>query len=522
MSKRAQLALMFMVVTIAIATQFGHSLDDPLITLRYAHNVLAGHGPVFNPGERVEGFTSPLHLVVAIVVAALPGGADLLKLKIASALFAYLVAHRAVLLIRRITLPVWGQVLGIVMIGGSWSLAWSASDALETSLSVWLVIWLVDLFVSRQAYRRVPLTGTIAALAILARPENALIVGAFALVALVSEQQVRPWARVRWVIAPIGVVIASTIVRLAYYGDPLPNTYYAKAVPKTRSIGYGIQYLADIFAREVGGTSHLGFTVVVAGLVTLAALLVAWTSPMSQQWRTARRWCGTLIASEVVFLLAAGGVNAQQPRFTGVLVVPLVLSVVMGLVIIVERLPARRIAVGGALVALVAAASMASLIHNGDSVLALRHGVNDTALIVHSGRPFSPIWAMSPSLVACAPAGSTIAASEVGLLGASRMNLRIVDVRGLTDRTIAHDAPAGDHFVFGVQQPDWFQASSVVGSQIVAHEPVAIILWDPAPTDHPILNNHYHVTAVESVNGFDFRTYARIGGPCDTGSKRQS
>ena len=34
--------------------------DDAFISLRYAANLLAGHGLVFNPGERVEGFTSPL------------------------------------------------------------------------------------------------------------------------------------------------------------------------------------------------------------------------------------------------------------------------------------------------------------------------------------------------------------------------------------------------------------------------------------------------------------------------------
>ena len=52
-----------------LALTLGHSLhvwhynfiaDDTFISLRYAANLLAGHGLVFNPGERVEGFTSPL------------------------------------------------------------------------------------------------------------------------------------------------------------------------------------------------------------------------------------------------------------------------------------------------------------------------------------------------------------------------------------------------------------------------------------------------------------------------------
>ncbi|MBN97985.1 MAG: hypothetical protein CME16_01875, partial [Gemmatimonadetes bacterium] len=34
--------------------------DDAFITLRYAQNLASGDGLVFNLGERVEGFTSPL------------------------------------------------------------------------------------------------------------------------------------------------------------------------------------------------------------------------------------------------------------------------------------------------------------------------------------------------------------------------------------------------------------------------------------------------------------------------------
>jgi hypothetical protein len=38
-------------------------VDDSYIFLRYAENFASGHGPVFNPGERVEGYSSPLWMV---------------------------------------------------------------------------------------------------------------------------------------------------------------------------------------------------------------------------------------------------------------------------------------------------------------------------------------------------------------------------------------------------------------------------------------------------------------------------
>src|SRR6266478_8931996 len=47
-------------VTLAVATcrlRFG--IDDAFINFRYSENLASGLGPVFNPGERVEGYTTP-------------------------------------------------------------------------------------------------------------------------------------------------------------------------------------------------------------------------------------------------------------------------------------------------------------------------------------------------------------------------------------------------------------------------------------------------------------------------------
>ena len=38
--------------------------DDAFITFRYARHLVAGHGPVFNPGEYVEGYTNFLWMLI--------------------------------------------------------------------------------------------------------------------------------------------------------------------------------------------------------------------------------------------------------------------------------------------------------------------------------------------------------------------------------------------------------------------------------------------------------------------------
>jgi len=37
---------------------FPESIDDAYITLRYSKNLLMGNGPIFNIGERVEGYSN--------------------------------------------------------------------------------------------------------------------------------------------------------------------------------------------------------------------------------------------------------------------------------------------------------------------------------------------------------------------------------------------------------------------------------------------------------------------------------
>ena len=47
--------------------------DDAYITYRYAVNLLQGWGPVFNPGEAVEGYSNPLYLIVVTALMAAVG-----------------------------------------------------------------------------------------------------------------------------------------------------------------------------------------------------------------------------------------------------------------------------------------------------------------------------------------------------------------------------------------------------------------------------------------------------------------
>lgn len=62
---RVALAALLLVVAVFSYLRFGpHVMDDAYITYRYAAHMAEGHGPVYNVGERVFGYSNPLFMMM--------------------------------------------------------------------------------------------------------------------------------------------------------------------------------------------------------------------------------------------------------------------------------------------------------------------------------------------------------------------------------------------------------------------------------------------------------------------------
>src|SRR5881628_2216601 len=59
--------------TLALGIACNGLVDDAYIQFRYASNLAAGHGPVFNPGERLEGASGGLWIAAIALVDAATG-----------------------------------------------------------------------------------------------------------------------------------------------------------------------------------------------------------------------------------------------------------------------------------------------------------------------------------------------------------------------------------------------------------------------------------------------------------------
>src|SRR6476646_3204065 len=67
----ALLAIVVVAMLAMLAWQHRWTFEDGFINFRIVKQLEAGHGPVFNPGQRVEAFTSPLWLFVLTVADVL-------------------------------------------------------------------------------------------------------------------------------------------------------------------------------------------------------------------------------------------------------------------------------------------------------------------------------------------------------------------------------------------------------------------------------------------------------------------
>ncbi len=221
----------------ALVTYSDFIHDDAYITLRYARHWLEGHGPVWNPGERVEGYTS--FLMLALVTAL---GASGLDLVVAARLVSFLSLVALVLYLcsfLRTRTRLEGQselaaAISLMAVVGSFPLAIWVWSGMEGPLFALLCTaglgTTIDLLEHPAAWRRAFAAGLALGLAVLARPDGALFLGCAGL-ALASRIPARgPAVRqlVIFALTATAVILPHLLWRFGYYGAWLPNSVVAK------------------------------------------------------------------------------------------------------------------------------------------------------------------------------------------------------------------------------------------------------------------------------------------------------
>jgi hypothetical protein len=389
-----------------------HICDDAFIYFRYADNVVAGWGPVWNRGEPVEGYSSPLWLGLMVLGRALGVGLSgwAGAFGVAFAALGLVLAHRCAFAIAGSRLPAAAAFAASSLL---YPLYYWAPAGLETAMFTALVTAAAWSLVARTTWR----WAVVAALLGVARPEGLLLVCALGGLAFVAHG--RAALRPGLLALALGPVLAWFVFRRVYYGEWLPNTYYAKAT--------GV-----LLGRVTAGAIYA-----LASLMALAATgVVMWSGGILNRMSLAAAAFAGLVLGVVV---GAGG----DWMWHGRMVLPALPSLLALAIAGVAAAPSRR------RLALVMACGLGWL-----SFLPRPGLLGD--VLAFGGLPAEAYQegTLIPASQQAArfiseryPADALVAVNHAGALPHALPN-PVLDMTGLGDRHIAHEVSGGLHGKF--------------------------------------------------------------------------
>ncbi len=288
-----------LVVSLVLTLQYAWFLDDAFIYYRYVDNLVhLGRGLVFNEGEYVEGYSSPLWCLLMIPLRA--AGLDwwlltrLVGLACATGTWALLVV-----LARRMT-PSGTRVLNLplVYLAANYAVQTYFTSGVEAPL-VQVSAVAFALFIVTPGSR---VAQVLVGLAPMVRHELAAPLVIALAFAWWSTKRV-PWTPIAVCVVTLGGWLA---FRVVYYADLLPNTFYLK---DEWQFARGITYLRDTF-----GTYG---TYVLLPLFTVLAIALRGAARHGRE-RLAMLACSAVV---IVYVAKIGG----DPRHYRYLAFPFVL-----------------------------------------------------------------------------------------------------------------------------------------------------------------------------------------------------
>lgn len=340
-------------------------MDDAMISMTYGRSLAEGDGLVWTDGEKVEGYSNflwtlwmaVLHLLPAsdrtasVLVMITSGVLLLATMWVAGRLIAELAPGRPAL-----------EAAAMLLTGLYYPLAFWSLRGMEVGLAALLVALMALLAVRlEREFTRAGALWLAATMsgAVLTRDELLMpcaIVGAFLLWRAPREAR----ARIALLVAaPVALVLAGHLaLRLAYYGEPLPNTYHLKAtgIPIDVRVERGIVALAHssivtLYAALLMACAHLALTRrrLSRGAVLLAILVVAQAAysvfvggDFIEQLEFANRYLATT-APLLMVLAVLGIASLMEVRDARTRIAVALAFVAAAAIVAVEWIPTRRL-----------------------------------------------------------------------------------------------------------------------------------------------------------------------------------
>lgn len=249
-------------------------IDDAHIFFVYGKHIASGYGVVYTPGgERVEGFSSPLWVLIVSFGFSISADPRLLLLIISIGLVSGALAALWQFVDASDAFTVRGGLLLAWVLSSPGFVVWTTLTLMDTAL--WTTLIIVGSIVALHLKRPVQLAVVIA-LTLLTRSEGTLWAAGFIAVATlvqVSQQDWRKsWHHMRAPVVVYGLVLGLvTLARVMYFGYPFPNTYYAKV---SSDYWYNLQQGSLYLGRFLA--ANFLVLLVLVGIVQLLILEGRW------------------------------------------------------------------------------------------------------------------------------------------------------------------------------------------------------------------------------------------------------
>lgn len=259
----------FFVIPLGFALYTNHAWEDWYITFRASKNLALGNGLVFQPGERLHTFTSPLGTLIPALLAWITGGqADDLVLWLFRLFNCMLLGSTGVLtwhIGRSIHRHHFATFILLLYLAIDPKLIDNSINGMETAMmAFFLTLTIYALVVKQGTAQLITLTMALAGV-MWTRPDGFVYVSGLLLGVLIWPNRHRAdWFRLLVKAGMLAVLLYLPWLIWAtwYYGTPIPNTVLAKSMGSARS---AIDVLQSVLLFPVNtfrgqGKMHLIFT----------------------------------------------------------------------------------------------------------------------------------------------------------------------------------------------------------------------------------------------------------------------
>ena len=255
--------LLIIAIFVIHALSMNFTQDDAFISYRYVKNFVNGHGLVFNPGERVEGYTNFLWVIILSIFARL--GLDIIIVSkvlgvAAGATTLFLVYQISGSFFRKKT---WFFSLFVpLLLASNSAFAYWSISGLETAFFVMAVLLSVYFYFTNERLMIIS-----SALSSLIRPEGVLVFGILILHKFFfSAEGARlplfvgqgSFGRkdnlkncLSYILGFTLLLLPFLVFKILYYGDLLPNPFYAKTGFSLGYVETGLAYFW-LFLKHYG------------------------------------------------------------------------------------------------------------------------------------------------------------------------------------------------------------------------------------------------------------------------------